>query len=81
MGLNKRSLITLAILAVVVGSAYFFFARRGITYIWHWESIPVMLLYYGAKSAEDAEPRLRMGILMIGFVLTGMWHAMQLISE
>ena len=70
MGFNKRSLITLAILAVIVGSAYFFFARRGITYIWHWESIPKMLVYYGAKSAEDAAPRLRMGILMIGFVLT-----------
>jgi His/Glu/Gln/Arg/opine family amino acid ABC transporter permease subunit len=70
LGFNKRSLITLAILAVIVGSAYYFFSRRGITYIWHWEKIPEMLVYYGAKSAEDAAPRLRMGILMIGFVLT-----------
>jgi polar amino acid transport system permease protein len=70
LGFNKRSLITLAILSIIVGSSYYFFSRRGITYIWHWESIPDMLIYYGAKSAEDAEPRLRMGILMIGFVLT-----------
>jgi polar amino acid transport system permease protein len=70
LSFNKRSLITLAILAVIVGSAYYFFTRKGITYIWHWESIPEMLVYYGAKSAADAEPRLRMGILMIGFVLT-----------
>jgi polar amino acid transport system permease protein len=70
LGFNKRSLITLAVLAIIVGSAYYFFSRRGITYIWHWESIPKMLVYYGSKSAEEAEPRLRMGILMIGFILT-----------
>jgi polar amino acid transport system permease protein len=67
---SKRSLITLLILGIIIGSAYYFFATRGITYIWHWEKIPEMLFYHGAKSAEDAEQRLRMGILMIGFVLT-----------
>lgn len=70
MGFNKRSLITLAVLVFIIGSAYYFFTTRGITYIWHWEQIPQMLFYHGAKSAEDAEPKLRMGILMIGFVLT-----------
>ena len=55
---------------LIIASAYYFFTYRGITYIWHWESIPDMLFYRGAKSADDAEVRLRMGILMIGFVLT-----------
>jgi len=68
--INKRSLITLGVLAIVTFAVYYFFSRRGITYIWHWERIPEMLFYYGAKSAEDAVPRVRMGILMIGFVLT-----------
>jgi polar amino acid transport system permease protein len=67
---NKRSLITLGVLAVIAASAYYFFTKRGVTYIWHWESIPDMLFYYGAKSADDSTERLRMGILMIGFVLT-----------
>ena len=67
---NKRSLITLGVLAVIAASAYYFFTKRGVTYIWHWESIPDMLFYYGAKSAADSTERLRMGILMIGFVLT-----------
>ena len=63
-------MITLGVLAIVTFAVYYFFSRRGITYIWHWERIPEMLFYYGAKSAEDAVPRVRMGILMIGFVLT-----------
>jgi len=67
---NKRSLITLCILAIIVASAYYFFTRRGITYIWHWEKIPQMLFYHGAKSDADPVIRLRMGVLMIGFVLT-----------
>jgi len=67
---NRRSLITLGVLALIVLASYYFFARKGITYIWHWEKIPEMLFYYGGKSAEDAVPRLRMGILMIGFILT-----------
>lgn len=67
---NKRSLITLSVLAIIIVSAYYFFTKRGITYIWHWESIPDMLIYYGAKSDADSTERLRMGILMIGFVLT-----------
>jgi polar amino acid transport system permease protein len=67
---NKRSLITLSVLAVIAASTYYFFTKRGVTYIWHWESIPDMLFYYGAKSAADSTERLRMGILMIGFVLT-----------
>ena len=70
MTFSKRSLITLLILAIILGASYYFFATRGITYIWHWEKIPEMLFYHGAKSAEDAVPRLRMGILMMGFVLT-----------
>ena len=70
MTINKRSLITLGVLAIVTFAVYYFFSRRGITYIWHWERIPEMLFYYGGKSAEDAAPRVRMGILMMGFVLT-----------
>ncbi len=65
-----RSLITLCVLAVIVGAVYYFFINKGITYPWHWERIPEMLFYYGAKSAEDPVPRLRMGVLVIGFVLT-----------
>lgn len=70
MTFNKRSLITLGILAIVTVFAYYFFTRRGITYIWHWERMPKMLFYHGAKSADDPAVRLRMGVLMIGFVLT-----------
>ena len=70
MTFNKRSLITLCILAVIVASFYYFFVTRGITYIWHWERIPEMLFYHGPKSADDPAVRLRMGILMIGFVMT-----------
>jgi len=68
--LNKRSLITLGILAAIIASAYYFFTTKGITYIWHWESIPDMLFYYGSKSADDSSEHLRMGILMIGFIMT-----------
>jgi polar amino acid transport system permease protein len=68
--LNKRSLITLGILAAIIASAYYFFTTKGITYIWHWESIPDMLFYYGSKSADDPSVHLRMGILMIGFMMT-----------
>jgi len=57
-------------LAVIVFFVYYFFARKGITYIWHWERIPEMIFYYGSKSADDPTPRLRMGVLMIGFMLT-----------
>jgi polar amino acid transport system permease protein len=67
---NKRSLITLGILTIITAVLYYFFTRKGITYIWHWESIPEMLFYHGSKSAEDPAERLRMGILMMGFVLT-----------
>jgi len=67
---NKRSLITLCILAVIAALFYYFFVTRGITYIWHWERIPEMLFYHGPKSADDPSVRLRMGILMIGFVMT-----------
>jgi len=67
---NKRSLITLAVLAAVLAGMYYFFTKRGITYIWHWESIPEMLFYRGGKSAADPSVHLRMGILMIGFMLT-----------
>jgi polar amino acid transport system permease protein len=67
---NKRSLITLCILAVITALIYYFFVKRGITYIWHWERIPEMLFYHGSKSADDPAVRLRMGILMMGFVLT-----------
>jgi polar amino acid transport system permease protein len=67
---TKRSLITLAVLAIIGASVYYFFATRGISYIWHWEKVPEMLFYHGSKSVEDAEPRLRMGVLMIGFMLT-----------
>ncbi len=70
MTFNKRSLITLGILAVIAASIYYFFVTRGITYIWHWEGIPEMLFYHGSKSADDPAVRLRMGILMMGFVLT-----------
>jgi len=67
---NKRSLITLGISAIIGASVYYFFVTKGITYIWHWEKIPQMLFYHGAKSADDPAVRLRMGILMMGFVLT-----------
>jgi polar amino acid transport system permease protein len=67
---NKRSLITLGVLAIIGGTAYYFFTEKGITYIWHWERIPAMLFYYGSKSVDDPTTRLRMGVLMIGFVLT-----------
>ena len=70
MRFNKRSLITLGIVAIILASFYWFFTRRGITYIWHWERIPEMLFYHGAKSADDSAVRLRMGVLMIGFMLT-----------
>jgi polar amino acid transport system permease protein len=70
LAFNKRSLITLGILVVITASIYYFFSRKGITYIWHWEKIPEMLFYYGAKSADDPTPKIRTGILMIGFMLT-----------
>ena len=70
MPFNKRSLITLGVLAIIGASIYYFFVTKGITYIWHWEKIPEMLFYHGPKSADDPVPRLRMGILMMGFVLT-----------
>ena len=70
MPFNKRSLITLGVLAIIGASVYYFFVTKGITYIWHWEKIPEMLFYHGPKSADDPVPRLRMGILMMGFVLT-----------
>ena len=70
MTFNKRSLITVGVLAIITTATYYFFTRRGITYIWHWESIPDMLFYYGPKSADDPTSRFRMGILMIGFILT-----------
>ena len=70
MTFNKRSLITLGILAIIGVSVYYFFVTKGITYIWHWERIPEMLFYHGAKSADDSAVRLRMGVLMMGFVLT-----------
>lgn len=57
-------------LAVIVAAVYYFFVTKGITYPWHWERIPEMLFYYGEKSADDPVQRLRMGVLMIGFVLT-----------
>jgi polar amino acid transport system permease protein len=60
----------MGILAIIIASAYYFFSRRGITYIWHWEKIPEMLFYYGSKSADDPTVRLRMGVLMMGFMLT-----------
>lgn len=67
---NKRSIITLAIVALFVAAAYYFFISKGITYIWHWEKIPEMLFYYGTKTAADTKPALHLGVLMIGFVLT-----------
>ena len=67
---NKRSLITIGVLAIITVAVYYFFLRKGITYIWHWERIPEMLFYHGPKSADDPAVRLRMGILMMGFVLT-----------
>jgi His/Glu/Gln/Arg/opine family amino acid ABC transporter permease subunit len=67
---NKRSLITLGILAFFGVAVYYFFVTKGITYIWHWEKIPEMLFYHGAKSADDPTIRLRMGVLMMGFMLT-----------
>jgi len=60
----------LVVLAITTTATYYFFTRRGITYIWHWEKIPEMLFYYGSKSADDPTVRIRMGILMMGFVLT-----------
>ena len=70
MTFNKRSLITLVILAIIIATAYYFFVTKGITYIWHWEKVPEMLFYYGSKSADDPIPGLHMGVLMMGFVLT-----------
>ena len=70
MTFSKRSLITLCVLAIIAASIYYFFVTKGITYIWHWGTIPEMLFYYGPKSADDPTVRLRMGILMLGFVLT-----------
>jgi polar amino acid transport system permease protein len=67
---NKRSLITLVILAIIMASAYYFFVTKGITYLWHWEKVPEMLFYYGSRSADDSIPRLHMGVLMMGFILT-----------
>jgi len=67
---SKRSLITLVILSIITASVYYFFTQKGITYIWHWEKIPEMLFYYGSKSADDPTPKFRMGVLMMGFVLT-----------
>ena len=67
---NKRSLITLGILAIIAASIYYFFTRKGITYVWHWEKIPEMLFYHGSKSVDDPTSKLRMGVLMIGFMLT-----------
>ena len=60
----------MVVLAITTTATYYFFTRRGITYIWHWEKIPEMLFYYGSKSADDPTVRIRMGILMMGFVLT-----------
>ncbi len=70
MTFSKRSFVTLGVLVVITVCSYYFFTGEGITYIWHWESIPEMLFYYGSKSADDPAVRLRMGILMMGFVLT-----------
>ena len=70
MTFNKRSLITLGILAIIGASIYYFFVTKGITYIWHWERVPEMLFYHGSKSADDPAIRLRMGVLMMGFMLT-----------
>jgi polar amino acid transport system permease protein len=67
---NKRSIITLAIVALFLAAAYYFFISKGITYIWHWEKIPEMLLYYGTRYASETKPSLHLGVLMIGFVLT-----------
>jgi len=67
---TKRSIITLVVLAIITTATYYFFTRRGITYIWHWEKIPEMLFYHGPKSADDPVVRLRMGVLMMGFMLT-----------
>ena len=67
---NRRSIITLAVLVVIAGCIYYFLTKRGITYIWHWESIPEMLFYYGTKSAGETTPHLHLGVLMIGFILT-----------
>jgi len=67
---NKRSVITLVILAAIAVCIYYYFVVGGITYIWHWERIPQMLFYYGSKSADDPAVHLRMGILMMGFIMT-----------
>jgi polar amino acid transport system permease protein len=67
---NKRSIITLAIVALFLAAAYYFFISKGITYIWHWEKIPEMLFYYGTKSAGETTPGVHLGVLMIGFMLT-----------
>ncbi len=70
MFFNKRSIITLAIVALFLAAAYYFFISKGITYIWHWEKIPEMLFYYGTKSAGETTPGVHLGVLMIGFMLT-----------
>ena len=70
MTFNKRSVITLVILAAIAVGIYYYFVVGGITYIWHWERIPQMLFYHGSKSADDPAVHLRMGILMMGFIMT-----------
>jgi polar amino acid transport system permease protein len=67
---SKRSLVTLGILAIVAWGIYYLFVSKGITYIWHWEKVPEMLFYHGSKSADDSVEKLRMGVLMMGFMLT-----------
>ncbi len=67
---GKRSIITLAVLAVIIGFIYYFLVARGITYIWHWEQVPQMLFYHGTKSAAETTPSFHLGVLMIGFILT-----------
>lgn len=70
MAFTKRSVITLGILAAFGAAVYYYFVLGGITYIWHWERIPEMLFYHGAKSADDPIDKFRMGILMMGFIMT-----------
>lgn len=70
MVFGKRSMITLAVLAVIIGWVYYFFVAKGITYIWHWKQVPEMLFYYGTKSVAETTPSLHLGVLMIGFILT-----------
>ena len=56
MTFNKRSLITLGILAIIGVSIYYFFVTKGITYIWHWERVPEMLFYHGSnKEVNDID--------------------------